>query len=38
MVLGGVFDRHPTLQVAIGHMGDALSFMIQRLDRATPPS
>ncbi|WP_406698427.1 amidohydrolase family protein [Singulisphaera sp. Ch08] len=33
MVLGGVFDRHPKLQVIIGHMGEGLPFMMQRLDR-----
>ena len=23
MILGGVFDRYPKLQVVIGHMGEA---------------
>ena len=33
MILGGVFDRHPKLQVVIGHMGEAIPFMLQRMDR-----
>jgi predicted TIM-barrel fold metal-dependent hydrolase len=32
MVLGGVFDRHPKLQVVIGHMGEGLPFFMQRFD------
>lgn len=37
MILGGVFDRHPKLQVAIGHMGETLPFMLQRMNRVLPP-
>ena len=37
MVLGGVFDAHPGLQIVIGHMGETLPFMIQRVD-AMPQS
>ena len=33
MILGGVFDRHPKLQVAIGHMGEALPFMLPRANK-----
>jgi predicted TIM-barrel fold metal-dependent hydrolase len=33
MVLGGVFDRFPKLQVVIGHMGEGLPFFMQRVDR-----
>ena len=33
MILGGVFDRHPKLQVVIGHMGEAIPFMRKRIDR-----
>jgi uncharacterized protein len=36
LVLGGVFDRYPTLQVVIGHLGEGLPFMIQRLDIMPP--
>jgi uncharacterized protein len=32
IILAGVFDRHPRLQIVIGHMGEALPFMLQRLD------
>ena len=36
MMLGGVFDRFPRLQIVIGHMGEALPFMLPRLDRMMP--
>lgn len=36
MVLGGVFDRHPKLQVAIGHLGEGLPFMMPRMNRNFP--
>lgn len=32
MILGGVFDRYPKLQIIIGHMGETLPFMMQRVD------
>ena len=32
LILGGIFDRYPKLQIVIGHMGEALQFMLQRLD------
>ena len=38
LVLGGVFDRHPKLQVAIGHLGEGIPFMLQRLNKNLPPS
>jgi predicted TIM-barrel fold metal-dependent hydrolase len=31
-ILGGVFDRYPRLQFIIGHMGEALPFMLSRVD------
>jgi hypothetical protein len=37
MMLGGVFDRHPKLQVVIGHLGEALPFMLPRLDKTLSP-
>ncbi|HZZ60484.1 MAG TPA: amidohydrolase family protein [Roseiarcus sp.] len=37
MVLGGAFDAHPGLQIVVGHMGETLPFMIERVD-AMPPS
>jgi hypothetical protein len=38
LILGGAFDRHPKLQIVIGHMGETLPFMVQRLDRIFPPT
>ncbi|MEB0106903.1 MULTISPECIES: amidohydrolase family protein [Pseudomonas] len=32
MVLGGVFDRFPELQVVLGHMGESLPFWLFRFD------
>ena len=32
MILGGAFDRFPNLQIIIGHMGEALPFMLDRVD------
>lgn len=37
MILGGVFDRHPKLQIVIGHMGEAIPFMLPRMSRTLPP-
>jgi len=37
MAVAGVFDAHPGLQVVIGHMGETLPFMIERVD-AMPQS
>jgi len=36
LVLGGVFDRFPTLQIVVGHLGEGLPFMLPRLDRNFP--
>jgi predicted TIM-barrel fold metal-dependent hydrolase len=36
LILGGAFDRFPKLQIVIGHMGEGLPFMIQRLDIMSP--
>jgi predicted TIM-barrel fold metal-dependent hydrolase len=36
MILGGVFDKFPKLQVVIGHLGEGLPFMLPRLDRNLP--
>jgi predicted TIM-barrel fold metal-dependent hydrolase len=35
IILGGVFDRYPKLQMIVGHMGEALPFMQSRLDIMT---
>ena len=32
MVLGGIFDRYPKLQIVVGHMGEGLPFMLPRLE------
>lgn len=32
MLFGGVFDRFPELQIVVGHMGEALPFMMPRLE------
>ncbi len=32
MVLGGVFERFPALQLIVGHMGENLPFSLQRAD------
>ncbi|HVB10493.1 MAG TPA: amidohydrolase family protein [Bacillota bacterium] len=31
-ILGGVFDRFPELQLIVGHLGEGLPFMLQRMD------
>jgi uncharacterized protein len=39
MIATGTFDRLPGLQIIIGHMGEMLPFMIDRIDAyLTPPS
>ncbi|RYY57962.1 MAG: amidohydrolase [Chitinophagaceae bacterium] len=37
MIVGGVFDRFPKLQIVIGHMGEALPFWLGRLDFMARP-
>ena len=32
LIFGGVFDRHPSARVILGHMGEYLPFMASRLD------
>jgi predicted TIM-barrel fold metal-dependent hydrolase len=36
LILGGAFDRYPSLQLVIGHLGETLPFMLPRLDLALP--
>jgi predicted TIM-barrel fold metal-dependent hydrolase len=38
MVLSGVFDRHPGLRLIIGHCGEMIPFMLDRIDNTMPPS
>lgn len=37
LILGGVFDRFPTLQIVVGHLGEGLPFMLPRLNRNMSP-
>jgi predicted TIM-barrel fold metal-dependent hydrolase len=37
LILSGVFDRYPGLQLVVGHLGETLPFMLPRLERALPP-
>lgn len=32
MIVGGVFDRFPNLQIVVGHLGEGLPFWLYRLD------
>jgi predicted TIM-barrel fold metal-dependent hydrolase len=36
LVLSGAFDRYSGLQLVVGHMGEALPFMLPRLEMALP--
>jgi predicted TIM-barrel fold metal-dependent hydrolase len=33
LVASGVFDRYPDLQILIGHLGEAIPFMLSRIDQ-----
>lgn len=37
IVAAGVFDKYPKLQLVIGHLGEGLPFMFERLDQNLPP-
>lgn len=37
LILAGVFDRVPTLQLIIGHMGEMIPFMLARIDDQLMP-
>ncbi|MDI3315287.1 MAG: amidohydrolase family protein [Mycobacterium sp.] len=37
LILGGVFDRFPALQIIVGHQFEALSWMAWRTDYSFPP-
>jgi len=32
LIVSGIFDRYPQLQIMVGHMGEALPFWVYRLD------
>ncbi|MCS2159048.1 amidohydrolase family protein [Scandinavium sp. H11S7] len=38
MMLAGVFERYPALQVISGHWGEMVPFFLARLDEMIPPS
>lgn len=38
MILSGVFERHPKLQIITGHWGELVPYYLARLDQALPPS
>jgi len=38
LVLAGVFDRFPALQVVVGHLGEALPFMLARANAVLSPA
>ena len=37
LILAGVFDRLPTLQIIIGHMGEMIPFMLARINDTLTP-
>jgi uncharacterized protein len=37
LILAGVFDRLPTLQIIIGHLGEMIPFMLARIDDMLAP-
>lgn len=36
MILAGVFDKHPNLQIIAGHWGEMVPFFLDRLDKSLP--
>ena len=34
LIYSGVFDKHPELKIILGHLGEALPFLIKRIDWA----
>jgi hypothetical protein len=36
LVLSGVLDRYPTLQIILGHWGEMIPFFLDRVDRELP--
>lgn len=37
LILSGVFEKYPRLQIIAGHWGEMLPFFLSRLDQALPP-
>ena len=38
LILSGTFDRLPTLQIIIGHMGEMIPFMLDRINNTLAPT
>lgn len=38
LIFSGALDRYPNLQIIIGHMDEAIPFMLQRIDLVLQPS
>lgn len=38
LVLSGVFDRYPELQIILGHWGEMIPFYLDRISEALPPA
>jgi hypothetical protein len=36
LILSGAFDRYPSLQLILGHLGETLPFMLPRIELALP--
>ena len=36
MVLSGMFDAYPRLQIILGHLGEGLPFYLWRINQALP--
>jgi 2,3-dihydroxybenzoate decarboxylase len=34
MILSGLFDAYPNLKIIIGHMGESIPFLVDRIDEA----
>ena len=34
MILSGLFEAHPNLKIVIGHMGESIPFLVDRIDEA----
>ena len=37
LIANGVFDRHPNLQIIIGHMGEMIPFFLARINTVVTP-
>jgi hypothetical protein len=37
LMVGGAFDKYPKLQIIIGHLGEGLPFMLERMDSNMSP-